>query len=220
MQCHTCLPWQWGFKALCRLRVSSGHFPMSLSLLPALGRTLCLSFPQLLPVNRGYKGGFVPKDQGQAFAGEGETRQAGDQRKGSCCPCSDTSSSSAKVGNSLGRGFSPNLSMRVMCWRPEPKSDPNPSAPSTEGPRLGLELFSMSWREKGMLRIRLGRSGLVWSLWQGSRGWSQAGDQCPVCSLAENPPNPPGRRILQTPVLLTEPGPSFCFGRALGMFSL
>lgn len=116
--------------------------------------------------------------------------------------------------------FPPTSALWVMCWRPEPKSDPNPSAPSTEGPRLGLELFSMSWREKGTLRIRLGRSGLVWSLWQGSRGWSQAGDQCPVCSLAENPPHPPGRRILQTPVLLTEPGPSFCFGRALGMLSL
>lgn len=114
------------------LRGSSGHLPMSLSLLPALGRTLCLSFPQLLAVNRGYKALF-PKIQ----AREGEMRQEEIRGK---APAVLALTAAAPLGkwetpwkSCFFFFFPPKLSTWVMCWRPEPKPEPTPRASQHRG---------------------------------------------------------------------------------------
>lgn len=64
----------------------------------------------------------------------------------SCCPCADTSRPSAiPLGkwDTPWEGVSaPNSSTWVMCWRPEPKSDPNPSAPHHGGRGMLTQIWT------------------------------------------------------------------------------
>lgn len=138
-QGHTCLPWQWCFQTLCRLRGAQGERSHGTSprpchcSLPWEGH-FAFPFPSSLPVHGCYKGTLVPRDQGQAFAREGGTRQAGDQRERSCTdPSRPSAIPLGKQDTPWEGGFAPNLSTWVMCWRPEPKSDPNPSVPHHGG---------------------------------------------------------------------------------------
>lgn len=64
----------------------------------------------------------------------------------------------------------------------------------------------MTWREREVFRIRLGRSGLVpGACARAAGGWDQGGDQCPVCSLAGESSSPCAAHGARSQ--------SFCFGR-------